>query len=175
MKAQFGETLDKIRNLQYWPCHSGNDDLSGWFMMRYIRLYIYIYIYIYINTELRRETQSNRQSMRPLWFFPLYILRSATTALSTLCQGRLYPHIIYIYIYITFDYLRSRENIALLLNFGSAQVNFFGVLNDTSLQSCGGAGWTLVMKTNALEVLINISTIEIKKALYIGCPLLPII
>ena len=36
--------------------------------------------------------------MRPLWFFHLYILSSATTALSTLCQGRLYPHI-YIYIY----------------------------------------------------------------------------
>ena len=47
----------------------------------------------------RRETQSNRESMRPLWFFHLYILSSATTALSTLCQGRLYPHI-YIYIYI---------------------------------------------------------------------------
>ena len=38
--------------------------------------------------------------MRPLWFFHLYILSSATTAWSTLCQGRLYPHI-YIYIYIT--------------------------------------------------------------------------
>ena len=37
----------------------------------------------------------------PLWFFHLYILSSATTAFSTLCQGRLYPHIyIYIYIYI---------------------------------------------------------------------------
>ena len=50
---------------------------------------------------LRRETQSNIESMRPLWFFHLYILSSATTALSTLCQGRLYPHIyIYIYIYV---------------------------------------------------------------------------
>ena len=42
---------------------------------------------------LRRETQSNRESMRSLWFFHLYILSSATKALSTLCQGRLYPHI----------------------------------------------------------------------------------
>ena len=51
---------------------------------------------------LRHETQSNRESMRPLWFFHLYILSSATTALSTSCQGRLYPHIyfdIYIHIY----------------------------------------------------------------------------
>ena len=51
---------------------------------------------------LRHETQSNRESMRPLWFFHLHILSSATTALSTSCQGRLYPHIyfdIYIHIY----------------------------------------------------------------------------
>ena len=48
-----------------------------------------------------RVTQSHRESKRPLWFFHFYILSSATTALSTLCQGRLYPHIyIYIYIYI---------------------------------------------------------------------------
>ena len=46
-----------------------------------------------------RKTQSNRESMCPLWFFHLYILSSATTALSTLYQGRLYLHI-YIYIYI---------------------------------------------------------------------------
>ena len=39
-----------------------------------------------------------RESMRPLWFFHLYILSSATTALSTLCQGRLYPHL-YIYVF----------------------------------------------------------------------------
>ena len=117
MIVQFGGTLDKIRNPQYWPCHSGNDDLNGCFMMRYIRLYIYI----------------------------------------------------------AFDDLRSRENIAFLLNFGSAQVNFLGVLNDTSLGSCGGAGWKLVMKMKALNVPINISTIEINKALYIGCRLLPII
>ena len=43
--------------------------------------------------RLGRETQSNGESMRPLWFFHLYIPSSATTALSTLCQGRLYFHI----------------------------------------------------------------------------------
>ena len=51
---------------------------------------------------LRRETHSNRESTRPLWFFHLYILSSATTALaalSTLCQGRLYPTFICIYIF----------------------------------------------------------------------------
>ena len=42
---------------------------------------------------LRCKTQSHRESMRPLWFFNLYMLSSATTALSTFCQGRLYPHI----------------------------------------------------------------------------------
>ena len=50
---------------------------------------------------LRRETHSNRESIRPLWFFHLNILSSATTALtalSTLCQGRLYPTFIYVYI-----------------------------------------------------------------------------
>ena len=52
-----------------------------------------------LRLRLRRETQSNGESMRPLWFFHLYILSSATTVLSSLCQGRLYPHI-YIYIYI---------------------------------------------------------------------------
>ena len=37
-----------------------------------------------------------------------YILSSATTALSTLCQGRLYPHIcIYIYTYIYFFFPES--------------------------------------------------------------------
>ena len=48
--------------------------------------------------------------MHPLWFFHLYILSSATTALSTLCQGRFYPHTHththiykYIYIYIYWD------------------------------------------------------------------------
>ena len=55
---------------------------------------------------LRSETQSNRESMRPLWFFYLYILSSATTALSTLCQDRLYPPThthTHIYIYIYWD------------------------------------------------------------------------
>ena len=42
---------------------------------------------------LRRETQSNWESMRPFLFFHLYILSSATTALSTLCQDRLNPYI----------------------------------------------------------------------------------
>ena len=34
--------------------------------------------------------------MCPLWFFHLYITSSATTALSTLCQGRLYSTFIYV-------------------------------------------------------------------------------
>ena len=63
---------------------------------------------------LRRETQSNRESMRPLWFFHLYILSSATTAWSTLCQGRLYPHI-YIYIYILLYFLLSSNNLVIYL------------------------------------------------------------
>lgn len=74
-------------------------------------------------------------------------------------------------LYITFDDLRSRENKAFLLTFGTAQVNVFCVLNDTSLGSCGGGGWTLVMKMNGSKVLIKIGTIEIYKALYIGCRL----
>ena len=66
-----------------------------------IIIYIYIYTASSVWRALRRETQSNRESMRPLWFFHLYIPSSATTALSTLCQGRLYPHFcIYKYIYI---------------------------------------------------------------------------
>ena len=44
---------------------------------------------------LRCETQSNREAMHPRWFFHLYILSSATTALSALCQGRLI-YILYI-------------------------------------------------------------------------------
>ena len=72
-----------------------------------------IYICVYISEESKRthrfsvtlSSQSNRESMRPLWFFHLYIHSSATTALSTLCQGRLYPHIyicVYIYLYMFF-------------------------------------------------------------------------
>ena len=50
--------------------------------------------------------------MRPLQFFNLDILSSATTALKTLFQGRLYPHIhlyIYIYIYIYIYKYYERE------------------------------------------------------------------
>ena len=47
---------------------------------------------------LRRETQSNRESTCPLWFFHFYIPISATTASSTLCQGTLYSTFIYLYI-----------------------------------------------------------------------------
>ena len=36
--------------------------------------------------------------MRRLQFFNFCILNSATTALSTLCQGKLYPHNYFIYI-----------------------------------------------------------------------------
>ena len=62
---------------------------------------------------LRHETQSNRESMRPLWFFHLYILSSATTALSTSCQGRLYPHIyFYIYTYIHTHIYKFRKKAA---------------------------------------------------------------
>ena len=39
-------------------------------------------------------------------FTYIYILSSATAALSTLCQGRRYPHI-YLFIYIS--YLRPRD------------------------------------------------------------------
>ena len=56
---------------------------------------------------LRCKTQSHRESMRPLWFFHLYMLSSATTALSTFCQGRLYPHI---YIYICLLLQKSRSS-----------------------------------------------------------------
>ena len=44
-------------------------------------------------------TQSYRESMRRLWFFNLCMLSSATTGLSTLCQGRAYLHT-YTYFYI---------------------------------------------------------------------------
>ena len=67
---------------------------------------------------LRCETQSNRELMHPLWFFHLYILSSATTAFSTLCQGRLYPHIYiyiyihtYIYIYIYINIMRGKKDV----------------------------------------------------------------
>ena len=42
--------------------------------------------------------------MHPHLFFNLCILSSGTTALSTLCQGRLYSHI-RLYIYINYVYL----------------------------------------------------------------------
>ena len=77
-----------------------------------------IYIYIYLYTEVKELKRTHRFSvtlsfapkcssdrtfhrelMRPLSFFDLCILSSATTALSTLCQGRLYPTFIYIPIY----------------------------------------------------------------------------
>ena len=56
-----------------------------------IHTYIHTYIYKWRNQRgrssdrtvwraLRRETQSNRESMRPLWFLHLYIPSSATTA-----------------------------------------------------------------------------------------------
>ncbi|XP_027049716.1 uncharacterized protein LOC113677157 [Pocillopora damicornis] len=40
----------------------------------------------------------------------------------------------------------SRENKAFMLRVGSEEIRAFCVLNDTSLGSCGGGGWTLVMK-----------------------------
>ena len=63
-------------------------------------IYIYIYIYRKVLSDERLGAKLRvTESMRTLWFFHLYILSSATTALSTLCQSRLYPHI-YMYIYI---------------------------------------------------------------------------
>ena len=61
------------------------------------------------------STNGSRETMCPLWFFHLYILSSATIALSTLCQGRLYPPFIcvYVYIYIYFficPHVHSLEN-----------------------------------------------------------------
>ena len=81
--------------------------INIWKVLSYERLFLHQYIKSSVWRALRRETQSNRESMRPLWFFHLYILSSATTALSTLCQGRLYPHI-YIYIFsVLFTCIKS--------------------------------------------------------------------
>ena len=73
--------------------------------IRYIyKLILYIIYNIY---NWFSSTNGSRESMRPLWFFHLYILSSATTALSTLCQGRLYPPFICVYVYIFFFYLST--------------------------------------------------------------------
>ena len=64
-----------------------------------------------------------KESKRTHRFLHLYIPSSATTALSTLCQGRLYPHIhLYIYTYIFFfffflnsDFMESRYKMDKLL------------------------------------------------------------
>ena len=62
----------------------------------------------FVEKNQRGRIENAKESMRPLWFFHIYILSSATTALSTLCQGRLYPHIcIYIYTYIYFFFPES--------------------------------------------------------------------
>ena len=50
-----------------------------------------------------------------------------------------------------------------MLRVGSEEIRAFCVLNDTSLGSCGGGGWTLVMKIDGKKVLIIIIITVIHK------------
>ena len=79
---------------KYYERKKGKIDLQTSYM--YIYIYIYIYIYKWKNQRGRIDSLLlwvSRPSTRQTE------LSSATTALGTLCQGRLYPHI-YIYRYI---------------------------------------------------------------------------
>ena len=84
---------------------------------------IYIYIYKVLSFEFclmsaqAQNSDGHIESMQPLYFFNLCILSSATRALSTLCLGRLYPHIhlqIYIYIYI-YIYIHTYMYVCMLI------------------------------------------------------------
>ena len=49
---------------------------------------------------------------------------------------------------------RTRENKAYDLNVGSENIPVFCLMEDTGMGTCGGGGWTLVMKIDGTEVFI---------------------
>lgn len=48
---------------------------------------------------------------------------------------------------------RSRENKAYDLDVGSENIPVYCFMNDTGMGTCGGGGWTLVMKIEGTQVL----------------------
>ena len=49
---------------------------------------------------------------------------------------------------------RTRESKACDLNVGSENIPVYCLMDDTGMGTCGGGGWTLVMKIDGTEVFI---------------------
>ena len=111
--------------------------------------------------------------MRPLWFLHLYIPSSATTALSTLCQGRLCPHI-YFFIYI-FLYL----NILIYIYFLFTHFYTFFICPAEScrfqITSIRGTGYVtfwyqgFLRMENTSRWIVPVLTLEMATLFSLGC------
>jgi len=53
---------------------------------------------------------------------------------------------------VPFLKFRNRENKAYNFDVGSENIPVYCVMDDTGMGTCGGGGWTLVMKIDGTEV-----------------------
>ena len=56
---------------------------------------------------------------------------------------------------------RTKENKAYDLDVGSENIPVYCLMNDTGMGTCGGGGWTLVMKIDGTQVFISILLFEV--------------